>query len=84
VSGDAVFAFATPVRSVVELVVHDLRGRRVRIVTRTEIEPGNHVVGWDGRDDEGRPLSSGQYLATLQVRGPGLDQSLTRKLSVVR
>ncbi|MDO9171640.1 MAG: FlgD immunoglobulin-like domain containing protein [bacterium] len=83
VSGDAVFAFATPVRSVVELVVHDLRGRRVRTVTRTEIEPGSHVVGWDGRDDEGRPLSSGQYLATLQVRGPGLDQSLTRKLSVV-
>jgi len=84
VSGDAVFSFATPVRSVVELVVHDLMGRRVRTVTRTEIEPGSHVVGWDGRDDEGRPLSSGQYLATLQVRGPGLDQSLTRKLSVVR
>ncbi|MBK9303909.1 MAG: hypothetical protein IPM94_08505 [bacterium] len=84
ISGDAVFSFATPVRSVVELVVHDLRGRRVRTVTRTEIEPGSHVVGWDGRDDEGRPLSSGQYLATLQVRGPGLDQSLTRKLSVVR
>ncbi|MBA4378991.1 MAG: hypothetical protein C0395_10145, partial [Gemmatimonas sp.] len=33
VSGDAVFSFATPVRSVVELVVHDLMGRRVRTVT---------------------------------------------------
>ncbi len=83
-SGPATFRFAVPVRAVVELAVYDVRGRRVALVQREESTPGRHVVEWNGRDGRGHPLASGNYLATLKVRGPGLDQTLTRKVTVLR
>lgn len=84
VSGATSFAFAIPRCAAVDLEVIDLRGRRVYTVFREEMEPGERVVGWDGHDRSGRPVASGQYFARLRVRGPGLDEELTRKLVVVR
>ncbi|MEZ4387527.1 MAG: immune inhibitor A [Candidatus Krumholzibacteriia bacterium] len=45
----------------VRLVVHDLRGRRVRELVDAEVAAGPHAVVWDGRDDAGRDLPSGVY-----------------------
>ena len=84
VAGAASFAFAVPVRARVELAVYDVRGHRVALITREEVSAGRHAVTWRGRDRDGRPLASGQYLARLSVQGPGLDQQLTRKLTVLR
>jgi len=78
------FRFAVPVRSFAQLEVYDVRGRRVRSLLRSEVPVGDHAVTWDGRDAEGRPVSSGQYLARLQVRGPGLTEELTRAVVVLR
>ena len=84
VSDGAMFQFAVPQAAIAELSVVDLRGRRVRTVTREEVQPGRHVTSWDGCDDEGRPLASGHYLARLRIRGAGVDELLTRKVTVVR
>ncbi|MCA9753991.1 MAG: hypothetical protein KC591_17465, partial [Gemmatimonadetes bacterium] len=40
--------------------VYDIRGRRVAILP---IAAGERSVGWDGADDDGRPVASGVYLA---------------------
>jgi len=40
--------------------VFDVRGRRVRTL------PAKHVVTWDGRDDAGRPVSSGTYFVSVR------------------
>jgi hypothetical protein len=84
VSGITQFAFAVPLRAAVNLEIIDLRGRRVATVTREEMDPGSRVVSWHGQDATGRPVAAGQYFARLRVRGPGLDEELTRKLIVVR
>ncbi len=48
-------------RSAVSLVVYDVRGGRVRTLVNGARAPGRFVAEWDGRDDNGTPVSSGVY-----------------------
>ncbi len=51
----------------VRLALHDLRGRRVRVLARGTRPAGEHVAVWDGRDDGGRTVASGLYLCRLEA-----------------
>jgi len=62
--------FRLPAPAPVELTVLDINGRRVRTLIRDPRAAGEMAIVWDGRDDAGRPLASGIYLARLS--GPGL------------
>ena len=84
VSSATRFAFAVPAHAAANLEIIDLRGRRLCTVFREEIDAGPQVVTWNGRDAHGRPLASGQYFARLRVSGPNLDETLIRKLVVLR
>jgi hypothetical protein len=84
IAGAAEFSFVVPGRALVRLEIYDIRGRRVATIYQEEVTPGPHIVAWNGRDDQGRSLASGQYLARLQVRGPDLDENLVRKITVLR
>jgi len=45
--------------------VHDPTGRRVRTLVARELTAGHHALRWNGRDDEGTPVSSGLYLCRV-------------------
>lgn len=47
------------------LTVHDLRGRLVRTLVASELDPGRHEVAWDGLDEQKQRASSGIYLVRL-------------------
>jgi len=47
------------------LIIVDSAGRRQRELAAGRFAAGQHSVVWDGRDDAGRPLPSGLYLAQL-------------------
>ncbi len=64
----------------VSLTVYDLRGRRVRTLVEGSLDPGHHVVRWDGRSDRGEAVSSGIYLYTLRS---GV-KSFTRKMILLK
>ncbi|HUU28639.1 MAG TPA: choice-of-anchor D domain-containing protein [archaeon] len=49
------------------LRVFDLRGAQVRTLAEGERAPGSYTVFWDGRDEQGRMLSSGIYFYRLQA-----------------
>jgi hypothetical protein len=50
------------------LEVYDARGRQVATVYRGSLEGGHtHGFTWDGRDDAGRALASGTYLARVRA-----------------
>ena len=51
------------------LTVVDPSGRQVRILADDRYPVGSHTVTWDGRDDQGRQLSSGLYLVRLTGEG---------------
>ena len=69
------FALASPVDAV--LTIHDVRGRLVRRLLDRPLPAGRHAVRWDGRDDRGRAMASGVYLARLEAAGTVRERKLT-------
>lgn len=54
----------------VRLALHDASGRRLRILLEAELAAGEtRNVTWDGRDEAGRALPTGVYLARLESEG---------------
>lgn len=51
----------------VDLRIHDVSGRLVRILEQGSRSAGAHAVVWDGRDAHGQPLQSGVYYCRLRV-----------------
>jgi hypothetical protein len=65
----------------VSLNIMDQRGHLVRTLVASEIfASGENTVPWDGRDSQGRSLSSGLYIARIQT----LDGSAVAKLTLVQ
>ncbi len=58
--------FFSSVRRRCDLAVYDITGRRVRTLVSGRITTGSHYAVWDGRDDSGRSVSSGVYIARLE------------------
>ena len=47
--------------------VYDLLGREVRTLTDRSYGPGTHSVVWDGKDEQGKLLPSGEYFVRMQA-----------------
>jgi hypothetical protein len=59
--------FYLPIDKRVSLIIYDVSGREVvRLIDDQELPKGKHKVVWDGRDKNGRAVSSGTYLYTLK------------------
>lgn len=55
----------------VTIRVVDLLGREIRALVDETLPAGTHSVTWDGRDAQGRPVSSGVYLYQLRTSESG-------------
>jgi len=55
--------------SSVVVAIYDSRGSRVMELFRGELPAGTHELRWDGRDDRGRAVATGTYLAYLAAAG---------------
>jgi len=53
----------------VTIQLYDLVGQCIRTLVHREHKPGNHKITWDGRDDDGRYVSTGVYFAYLMSNG---------------
>lgn len=62
----ALLSYYLPADGQVTLVVYDLLGRQLRTLVSGERAAGTHRVVWDGKDDQGRLLPTGQYLCVLR------------------
>ncbi|MFC1547195.1 FlgD immunoglobulin-like domain containing protein [Candidatus Neomarinimicrobiota bacterium] len=66
--------FDLPEGVMVHLLIYDLQGREITRLADGYRQPGYHESTWDGRDAEGRELSSGIYIAHLVT--PGYSKSI--------
>ncbi|MCY3735054.1 MAG: hypothetical protein OXG13_01555 [Gemmatimonadaceae bacterium] len=64
-------------RQPVSLAVHNLTGQQVATLAEGVYPGGVFAVSWDGRDDGGREVASGVYLARLQLDERALSHPLT-------
>lgn len=62
-------SFTLPASGQSTLAVYSLTGQKVRTLVSGPLAAGAHSVLWDGRDDAGRPVSSGVYLSRLESGG---------------
>ncbi len=71
------FSFSTPQAGRAELAVFDLRGRRIAIIHEGYLAAGPQRFQWNGRNDGGRPVASGGYVARLEAGGVAVSRPVT-------
>jgi len=64
----------------VRLEIYDIRGRRVMALIDESLPPGLYTTTWDGTDDQGRRVPSGQFFARLSTA----DGESSRSLSMIK
>jgi hypothetical protein len=64
----------------VALAIYDVEGRKVRELVSGNRPGGTHYAEWDGKDETGRPVSSGVYFCVLRAGA----ETLTRKMALLR
>jgi hypothetical protein len=68
-NNSTIIPFSLPEAGEVHLDIYNLSGQRVKRLTAGRLEPGNHRVSWNGRDDRGADAPSGIYMARLKGMG---------------
>ncbi len=58
-----------PEKGEVELTIYNIRGQKVKKLIDAHLPPGIFESSWNGRDDNGRPVASGQYFIKLKHKG---------------
>jgi hypothetical protein len=70
------FSLARP--EAVELAIHDLSGRRVRMLQNGGLSAGPHRFEWNGRDDRGQRLPSGVYFVRYKTPARTLEAKVVK------
>lgn len=79
--GSASLRYVLPRAARARLAIYDALGRRVReLQPETSLAAGEHLALWDGRDESGRNVPPGVYMARLGVDGA----SFARRIPLVR
>ena len=85
-SGNTTVTFYLPQSAVVTLEVYTILGRLVtRLLDARRLDAGLHQdISWDGRNGLGETVISGVYLMVLKMNSGSGDESIRRKVSVIR
>ncbi|MCK4306498.1 MAG: T9SS type A sorting domain-containing protein, partial [Candidatus Eisenbacteria sp.] len=77
-SSTTALSFTTTANGWVKLSVFDASGRLVRNLVNRTVEPGAHIIRWDGCNANGSTLPSGVYFSVLQAEGRSLKSMMLR------
>jgi flagellar hook assembly protein FlgD len=69
--------FQLPFPTSADLSIYDTHGRPVNTLVSGPVPAGVRRVTWDGRDREGKRLSSGVYFYTLRTPATTLSKKMT-------
>jgi hypothetical protein len=72
--------FSLPEASQTELVIFNVLGQKVRTLIDGQLTAGEYQISWDGKDADGKDVSSGLYLYRLKAG----ESTLTRKMVLAR
>ncbi len=78
---ETVIRYQTRQKGRVQLAVFTVTGQQVRSLVNAIQPAGEHLARWDGKDGQGKPVSSGIYLYRLHVEGGGVQ---TKKMTLLR
>ncbi len=75
-----VINYSIPDRTKVLLVIYNVTGEEIRLLTNELQNPGSYSVVWDKRDSNGQTLPAGVYFCRLEAEG----YKNTVKMTVIR
>jgi len=72
--------FYIPENNIVSIKIYDMLGREITTLINKTAEAGYHIVYWNGKDENGREVSSGVYLYKLTAG----NFSETKKMNLMK
>jgi hypothetical protein len=66
---ETIIYYQLPENSEVNLSIYNIKGQKVKTLANKVIPVGEHSVIWNGRDSNGKRVSSGIYFYKLKVNG---------------
>ena len=60
-------SFSIPTKQKITLTIYNLKGQKVRELVSGQLASGLHSVVWEGKDDNGKSVSSGLYFYKLRT-----------------
>jgi hypothetical protein len=79
--GNGWLQLTAPLAAEVDVTIHDVTGRLVRVLHRGPVNVGTHTYSWHGMDDGGRPVPGGMYFARVADGG---DELFRKRVLVLR
>jgi len=73
-------SFSLPADMQCSLSIYNIKGQKVKTLQSGISTQGNHTLIWNGRDDNGKPVSSGVYFYQLKAQ----DKTITKKMIMVK
>jgi len=73
-------SFSLPLAQAARINIYNLKGQLVKKLLDAKLPAGTNTISWDGRDDNGKPVSSGIYSYRLQSGGI----NITRKMMLMK
>ena len=80
----ATIPFALKEDTQIKMTVYNILGQHVQTLLDEKRTAGRWSVFWDGRDENGRLVSSGVYLIQLQARINGRERNWNKKLLLAK
>ncbi|OQX96154.1 hypothetical protein B6I21_01720 [candidate division KSB1 bacterium 4572_119] len=68
--------YSIPKEAYVTLKVYNMLGEEVKTLVSGKMTQGNHIANWDGTNNSGSMVTSGQYIYRLDVEGRILSKSM--------
>ncbi len=72
--------YSVPTKGRVQLKIFNIRGESVRVLLDEVRLPGEYLITWDGKNQQGKAAASGIYL--LQLQADGITQ--LQKMTLIR
>ena len=72
--------FTIPYAGLARVIIYNIAGQKVSEISSEHLIAGMHRRLWDGKDDSGRDVSAGFYIARLRAG----EKTATGKLMLVR
>jgi hypothetical protein len=75
--------YQLPYPSRVKLEIYNTLGQRVRNLVSQQQLPGSYQVVWNGKNDTGRQLASGIYIATFSAQASNVNQQFKQSTKLL-
>jgi hypothetical protein len=64
-----IIEYALPKASEVKIQIYNILGQKVKNLVDESQDPGYKMIHWDGKDDNGKEVSSGIYFYRIEAKG---------------